>query len=371
MAVTFDNILGQPHAKAFLNRAFAHRRISHAYLFVGAEGTGKAAMALEFAKALLCTGTEKGSQPCQQCVDCRHIAELNHQNLVFWFPHPKSAKEADLQAVRASMIEQPYAFKKPWPNAAISIDTVRGLKRELGLKSHQGRSRVIVITDAHCMTAEATNSLLKILEEPPEQTYFVLTSDRSDQLLPTVISRCQMLRFNQIGVADLEDGLRVIDGHDDTLKRQAARLANGSMRRALELLDEDMLALNGHAVELMRATFKSPSQSAIFALELAQKYDKASIQQILENLLLWLRDALLILNLDAEQAKAHVTNENEMETITRFVERAPLFDFQQAIREIEISVEMINRYVQPGLVLTVMLNKLRQFVQAHPAQHAA
>ncbi|MFQ5627380.1 MAG: DNA polymerase III subunit delta' [bacterium] len=369
MHITFEQIFGQAPARKFLGNAFENNRLAHAYLFIGAEGTGKAAMALEFAKALLCTNQEK--TPCHKCADCRHIAEIGHPNLTLLFAYPKSAKDEEILAVRRSAVEQPYTMKKPWPNANISIDAIRTLKRDLGLKSHQGRNRVIIILDAHQMTAEATNALLKILEEPPEQTYFVLATDKPDKILQTVLSRCQHLRFNKLGIAEIERGLAQFTQKDERIIRQAARMGNGSLRRALELLDEDMQVLKEAAVEVMRGAFKSPSQSAVFAVELARKYDKARIRQILENLLLWLRDALLITNLEDEHAKKYMTNEDAFETLSKFVARAPQFDFHKAIREIETSINMIDRYVQPALVLTVMLNNLRALVNAQPVQKAA
>jgi DNA polymerase-3 subunit delta' len=367
--ITFEKILGQAHAKKFLGNAFENDRLAHAYLFIGAEGTGKAAMALELAKALLCTHREE--RPCQACVDCRHVAEVVHPNLRLLFAYPKSAKDDEILAVKKSISEQPYAMKKPWPNAFISIDSIRALKRDLGLKSHQGRSRIIIILDAHHQTAEATNSLLKMLEEPPAQTYFVLTTDKPDQILPTILSRCQHLRFSKLGVAEIEKGLLQFTRQEEALLKQAARLANGSMRRALELLDEDMLALKDQAVEMMRSAYKSPSQSAVFANELAKKHDKAEIRNILENLLLWLRDAMFIANLEGEHAKHYLTNQDDTETISKFVARAQNFDFQKAVREIETSIKMLDRYVQPALVLAVMLNNLRALAKTEQARKAA
>lgn len=369
MDITFESILGQAHAKKFLGNAFENDRLAHAYFFIGAEGAGKTAMALELAKTLLCSNQEK--RPCNACVDCRHVAEVGHPNLTLLFAYPKSAKDDEVLAVKNSVSEQPYAMKKPWPNAFISIDSIRALKHDLGLKSHQGRARIIVIIDAHQMTADATNSLLKMLEEPPVQTYFILTTDKPDQILPTILSRCQHLRFSKLGVGEIEKGLLQFTQQDETQIKQAARLANGSMRRALELLDEDMLVLKDQAVEIMRSAYKSPSQSAIFASDLTKKHDKAEIRNILENLLLWLRDAMFIADLDGEQASNYLTNQDDAETISKFVARVQNFDFQKAIREIETSIKMLDRYVQPALVLTVMLNNMRALANSAQVQKAA
>lgn len=369
LKIDFPTIAGQPQAKKHLQYALAHERLAHAYLFSGPEGTGKIAMALDFARVLLCR--DANARPCGTCTDCRHVGSLVHPNLQFLFAHPKSAKEEDILAVKNGVAAQPYLMDHPWPNAQLSIDSVRALRRDLSLRIPKGQNRVIILVDAHTMTAEAANALLKMLEEPPENTYFILTTDNEEALLPTIRSRCQQLRFGKLPIADIEVGLRKQGQYSEEQIRTAARLAGGSMRRALELLETDLTALRNEAVQFLRSIFKTPGKGALYVQELVQKYDKAVIRQMLENLLYWLRDAAVLQSLGNEEAAPYLTNSDDLGTLQKFVGSLGTGDITAAIREVEISIGMLDRYVQPGLVLTVLLNTLRRHLRAPSLQQAA
>lgn len=369
MNYKFDAVLGQHAIKKLIAHAIEQKRLAHAFLCIGPEGTGKLALALEMAKALLCEAPD--TRPCGRCGNCRKLGNITHPNLTVLFPYPKSAKENELTAVRQSIAENPYHIKHGWPTANISIDSIRELKRALGLKSYQGQARLIILVQAQQMTAEATNALLKILEEPPEKTYFLLTVTEPERLLPTVLSRCQQLRFNSLPAQEIAAQLAQRTETDAAARELAARLANGSMRRAYELLEEDVLSVKKQAVELMRAAIKSPSSAAVFAVELTHKHDRVFCREILQALLIWIRDVFLMATLGPAQAKSRIANPDEASTIEKFAVAYPAFDFHRAIAEIETALRMLDRYVQPASVLLVMMNNLRILAARGAAPKAA
>ncbi|MDQ7065526.1 MAG: DNA polymerase III subunit delta' [candidate division KSB1 bacterium] len=354
--ITFDGIFGQETAKRFLAQAFRQGRLAHCYLFFGPEGVGKLATALAFARALVCQSEQQ--RPCGTCRNCKLFVARSHPNVQVIFPHPKSAKESDVQAVLEEIFSQPYIWHSPWASPSISIDEVRSLRRELGLSSQGGEIRVILFLDAHLMTAEATNALLKTLEEPPELTYFVLISSSPDQLLPTILSRSQQVRFSFLSVQEITAGLARFTDLPEDRRRQIARFAQGSLRRALALAGENVQQLREQAVELLRAAFRNAPQRAMHVTQLVQQHDRRVLMEILESLLHWLRDAhYLRLGLGDDQPSVGY---EDRETLQRFNERFADFDFDSAIAEVDLSIHMLRRYVQPNLVLSVLLNHLRR-----------
>ena len=161
---TLERIKGQVLAERMLRGVLKTNRIAPAYLFSGPEGTGKVLAALQFAKALNC---EKGG--CEECPSCVRIDEGTHPDV----------KVISVQPDKSS----------------IGIEQVRGMQKEAYLKPFMSRAKVYIIENAERMTEEASNSLLKILEEPPGQAFFILTTSSPRMLIPTITSRCQAVRF--------------------------------------------------------------------------------------------------------------------------------------------------------------------------------
>ncbi|MBC7104806.1 MAG: DNA polymerase III subunit delta', partial [Firmicutes bacterium] len=192
------DLLGHERNIAFLRRAVASGRVAHAYLFYGPGGVGKAKVARMLAGALLCPRAEQG-EPCGQCDDCRWFAGGRHPD---WYQVDPAG-------------------------ATIRIEQVRGLQRALWRRPLRGRYRVCLVTNAEAMSTEAANCLLKTLEEPPAATVFVLTSDRWHDLPPTVVSRCQRLRFDPLPPEKVASWLAREHGVEEQRAWLAAYLACG------------------------------------------------------------------------------------------------------------------------------------------------
>ncbi len=350
----------QPYVFEFLRRAHRSGRRAHAYLFHGPEGSGKEAVAVQLAQTILC---ERGEEwACGECKSCRRIAHFDHPDFYFIFPRTASAAEDERREVLNSVAQNPFFRNRPWENPQLLIGDIRDLKQKLSMTSYEGRGVVIVIAEAEKMRAEPANALLKILEEPPEKTYFILTTAAIDGIVPTIVSRCHPLRFSSIKTTDIKEILTTQAGVEPARAEFVAALANGSLRRAFQLLDSDKDELRRQAVDLLRAAFKAsrPADQVEFIEKLVKERDRSELRQVLEFCLLWIRDGMILhaTKEHAEPAPA-IVNADMRESLTALVTNLPDLDYPGVIEELEFAIECLDRYVQPWLVLMVMLQKIR------------
>jgi DNA polymerase-3 subunit delta' len=263
MTMRWEEIAGHGDNIAMLKNMLAKGRVPHALLFAGPAGVGKMLTARVLAAALLCGAT--GDRPCSVCPSCRQAAQGSHPDLV---------------TVAAD-------------GASLKIDQIRALQQEAALAPYYGGARVFLVEEAQRLTAEAANSLLKILEEPPAGTVFVLTATSSHALLPTIVSRCRLLKFAPLPV-DTLSRLLVARGAAEGPARVAARLSGGRTGEALALLEPDGLTLRDKAVAAVAAVAEG---GAVFAAGEAAVLDKlppAELTAFFRHLTQVLRDIMVI-----------------------------------------------------------------------------
>ncbi|HEY7781781.1 MAG TPA: DNA polymerase III subunit gamma/tau [Ktedonobacterales bacterium] len=239
---TFSDLIGQEATVRTLRHAVRDGRVAHAYLFRGPRGTGKTSVARLLAKAVNCANPHDG-EPCDECVSCREIAEGRSPDVI----------EIDAASNNG-------------------VDNIRDLREHVNVLSSGGRFRVFIIDEAHMLSTQAFNALLKTLEEPPPHIIFVLATTESHKVLPTIVSRCQPFDFRRISHRDSVARLRhVAEGEELTLEPAAAdllaRAARGGLRDALSLLDQAM-AFCGTAIDLagVRAMLGLADPGAVRAL---------------------------------------------------------------------------------------------------------
>jgi DNA polymerase-3 subunit delta' len=353
----------QPHVFEFLRRAHASGRKAHAYLFHGPEGAGKEAMALQWAQTLLCE--RQGEWACEACRSCRRIKHFDHPDVYFIFPRVASATEEEQREVLVSMSENPFLRSRPWENPQILIGDIRAIKQKLSMTSYEGRGVVIIIAEAEKMRDEPANALLKILEEPPPHTYFVLATATIESVVPTIVSRCHPLRFSTIRADETKNILTTQAGVDPARAEFIAALANGNLRRACALLDAATDDLRKQAVELLRTAFRAarPADQTDFVEALVKERDRRELRHILEFCLVWIRDGMILhahrsRPAGVEPAEA-IVNADMRDSLEALVTNLPEIDYGGVIAELEFAIDCLDRYVQPWLVLMVMLQKVR------------
>ncbi|HVG71769.1 MAG TPA: DNA polymerase III subunit delta' [Vicinamibacterales bacterium] len=213
----FREVIGHRRLVTLLSRAIAHETLPPSLLFAGPHGVGKRRTAVAVAETINCQATLDAPplprDACGECASCRRIARGVHPDVL---------------------------IVEPGDLGSIKIEQVRDVVDRAGYRPFEGRRRVVIIDDADAMVDAAQNALLKTLEEPPQASIFILVSAMPDALLPTVLSRCQRLRFGELSAAEITEALMRDHKYDETEARAAAVDADGSIGRALSALSDDV-----------------------------------------------------------------------------------------------------------------------------------
>ena len=280
--MTFENIIGQEKWTKFLYKAWKKERLAHAILISGPQGAGKEFLALEMAKLLNCPEEKSGA--CGSCSSCRRISSLEHPNVQFVYPLPggrsRSAsknKSADplyglseevLEIIEFEMTKKadnPY-YRIEIPKAKfIRIDSIRHLRENAYLKSAEPGKKVIILSRAEMMNDEAANSFLKLLEEPPSDTFIFLTTSKPNSLVSTIRSRCQEIKLK--GLTDNQVMENLINfGKPAEEVKTITKFVEGDISKALKLLEEGEYEERSAAADELVAAIKSGLASDIVSI---------------------------------------------------------------------------------------------------------
>jgi DNA polymerase-3 subunit delta' len=246
----FRDIIGQETLKTRLIQTVQENRVSHAWLFFGPEGSGALPLALAFAGYILCTNRTP-HDACGCCAGCNKVSKYIHPDLHFVFPVNKT-RILDKDSVtsddfitnwRNFLLKNPYGRITQWydfidmenKQGVINTEESKRLAAKLFLKSYESDYKVVIIWHPEKMNDQAANKLLKLLEEPPALTIFILVSENPDQLLTTVRSRCISVKVPRISDNDISAHLMNSLQVPEEQAREIARLASGNYLKALEL----------------------------------------------------------------------------------------------------------------------------------------
>ena len=247
----FSEVIGQQQYKDALIQAALGNHLSHALLLLAPEGAGGLPLAMALAQYLVCTDKQDG-ESCGQCAGCKKAAKMVHPDVHFSYPVvPQKAGEPPLSSDygkewREYMLAHPYSSTYDWlqfigaenRQGNISAKECQEIIHVLGLKSYESDYKVMIIWRPEYLRANG-NRLLKLLEEPPEKTVFILVAEQADQILNTILSRTQLIRMSALAEADLAAALMQRHGLDEKAARQTAALAEGSFHAALHLMNQD------------------------------------------------------------------------------------------------------------------------------------
>ncbi len=269
----FNKIIGQEHIKNHLKTTVDNDRIAHAQLFVGKQGVGTLLTAIAYAQYVLC----KNEETCNV-----KIEKLQHPDLHFSFPtainqkvkkHPVS--KLFLEDWRSFIKEQPYGSLFQWyqhlgienKQGQIGVDEAEEIVKALKLKSYEGGYKIMIIWMAEKMNNAAANKLLKLIEEPPEKTIFLLVVEHKEQLINTILSRCQILEFPLLSEKHIADSLIAQENSFPAEALKIAQQAEGSYTKALELLKQDGndLEFEQLFITWVRAAFKAKGNASVIA----------------------------------------------------------------------------------------------------------
>lgn len=269
-------IIGHDFQKEILKRAASEGLVSHSYLFSGPDGIGKKLVANEFAKLINCqTGDSLNSDSCD-CSSCSKIDKGIHPDVIY----------VQFEGVKSIKVEQ----------------VREGVEERLFLKSFEGKYKIVIVDEAHRMSNGAQNAFLKTLEEPPPNSVIILITSNPDSLLPTIRSRCQLIKFNPLPEELILEELKKRDELSSEEAQICSKLSRGSLGKALSM---DLETIEWRK-ELIQFLINLKPNSAMRVISLAEYMplsstpeDMEKLTQTFEFISLWLRD-LLLLKTDAD-----------------------------------------------------------------------
>ena len=373
--MAFDLVIGHEHARARLLDALASERLAHAYLFHGPQGTGGEALAIELAKAVNC---ENGAgEPCQHCRSCYAMATLRHPDVRVYLPasnlraargQTKSDEESegtddsgkkDPRAERrmnliSGLAANPYALVPYGKGDFLSVDDIRELRRDAGVKPYQGRRKVVLIFGADRMNVAASNALLKTLEEPPGGLLLILTTDRISRLLPTIISRCQPVHLSRLDNDTLKWALCERFNESEERAALGVALADGSVGEALQSLSDDGQNRRDSAFALIETVHGGSLLELFDQIDLVVAANKE--KPIVDALIGYYRDLLLTIEMSDQSVIQSVDRNKWIKQVAAGLSFEQVQTAIDAIEEMRRALAQ-NAYIQ--LALTVLALRLK------------
>jgi DNA polymerase III subunit delta' len=310
--MNFADIPGQAEVINKLLRSVKEERVSHAQLFTGPEGCGSLALALAYARYVSCEN-KTPVDSCGVCKSCVKYEKMIHPDLHFVFPVIKGKKATEpvsdnyIAEWREFVRKSPYFSINDWLES-IEVGNAQGMIfaseaaeiiKKLSLKTFESDFKIMIIWLPEKMHHASANKLLKIIEEPPEKTLFLLVSEEYDKVIPTILSRCQLIKIPAFRNDEIKSYLRSTYGTTEIKSTDIARVANGNILRAIELCINDELSVShlDSFRRLMRYAWKRDvisiigwsEEMAATGREAQKNYISFSLRLLRENLMLSLR----------------------------------------------------------------------------------
>jgi DNA polymerase-3 subunit delta' len=330
------NMLGHEWAVDMLHQHAAHGDVRHAYLFCGPPGLGRRTLALRLAQALNCTKPIAAGIPCGECRDCRQIESMQHP---------------DLSVIEPTIID-PDNRKEliPADNGEIRMQQIRDFQKTFNLKPYQAKYRVALFLRFQEANDNAANALLKTLEEAPAHAILLLTADTPEQLLPTIVSRCEILRLRALPIHAIEADL-IQRGVDEERARLLAHISGGRPGYARKLID-DMTVLEKREERLndLQTLLPAPRVEKFSYADKLSKDKDAMRQAILIWLSYW-RDVML----RVAQAETPLVNIDRNMEIEFLAGRMNLSSVRRVVSDLESALEKMDKNVNSRLLAEVLL----------------
>ena len=377
----FSEVLGQKHIKNHLTTSVDTGRIAHAQLFVGPEGSGTLPMALAYAQYILC-GNNNGENTGGN-VSCNlKFKNISHPDLHFAFPVTTSDKVKSkpisgyyLEEWRQLLNQQPYGNLFDWykllgvdnKQGQIGVEDAHQIVKSLALKSYEGGYKVMIIWMAEKMNTAAANKLLKLIEEPPEKTIFILIAEDEEQIINTIRSRCQVLHFPPLAEDAITKAL-VKNYHIETsIATKIAHQANGNYNKASDLLyqDSEDIQFEKWFILWVRSAFKAKgNKSAIHDLiswsEEIAKTGRETQKKFLLFCINYFRQALLLNYKANELVYLEPKVENfKLENFAPFVHDSNIMEISE---ELQHAIYHIERNGNSKIILTDLSIKLTRLL---------
>ncbi|MGV8154360.1 MAG: ATP-binding protein [Alkaliphilus sp.] len=324
--MAFKNVVGQGEIVSCLEKALIERKTTHAFMIVGVEGLGKKKLAFEVAKGITCES--EVDKPCYECKSCLKAAGDTNTNIV--------------------RIEEEKTIK---------IETIRDIQEKIRIKTFDGATRVYIVHDAEKMTVQAQNALLKTLEDPPEKAVIIMTTINENKLLPTIVSRCQLIKLKLIKTEEIQKHLIKRKNISYEQSKAISALANGVVGKAIKILEDESYMRRRE--EVFKIIGKIRTASVFEVLSSAEFFneEKENISEILDMLLTWYRD--LLIYKETKQLD-YIINCDRIEEIILQSNKIEFNSIGDIIFTIEETRANINSNANYQLSLEVMLLNIQE-----------
>jgi len=371
----FNQIIGQDHIKKHLQKSAENGRIPHAQLFIGKEGCGTLPMAIAYAQFLLCNFSED--------TDACHIKcnKLQHPDLHFAFPvttndsiKKHAVSNLFLEDWRDFIATQPYGSLFNWlqhigvenKQGLIGVDESEAVVKKLKLKSYEGGFKVMIIWMAEKMNIAAANKLLKLIEEPPNKTVFLLITENEEQIINTIKSRCQALHFPTLSEQDIANSLVVNHKIANNEAAKIAHQAEGNYNKALHLLQNDSndLIFEEWFIAWIRTAFRAKGNAAVVQELISwsdriAKTGRETQKRFLDYCLQFFRQALLV-NYKSDHLVFMETKSGfNLSKFAPFVHSGNILDIE---KELNDAMYHIERNGNAKIILLDLSMKLTRFL---------
>ncbi|WP_029687690.1 DNA polymerase III subunit delta' [Thermoanaerobacter sp. A7A] len=299
-------IYGHEAVLNIFKNIISKNKISNAYLFVGEEGLGKRFMAEYFAMMINCKGEVE--KPCFRCSSCLKIVDKNHPDVFFIEPEENSIK----------------------------VDTIRYITNEINIRPYEASKKIFIIDKADKMTVAAQNAFLKTLEEPPLYGLFILIASQQQELLPTIVSRCNIVRFNKESKNTIKNYLMLEHNISEKDAEVLSHIADGNFAQANKLTDNEYLNFRRETIQEIEKILTTKGFEVIDEFEFFDK-NKDNIEGILKIMLSYMRDLLvfkatkdvsLIKNIDFLDKIQKIESQLTINRLNNIINRIEQFNLQ-------------------------------------------
>lgn len=358
-----NTVIGQHKVKQDLTKILESNRVGHAYLFAGPPGSGKKALALAFAEVV------NGVENLSSIGSYKYSSKsnwLHHPDIHLFLPIPKNVSHSELRERILMLSEDPYAIVDFANRPGTSSDSDSKNKKafyytdyfrddirpSFYLRPNEGKRSIIILSNIETMQASVSNAFLKVLEEPPEDVLIIMTTDRINTILPTVLSRCQILICNGLSNDEIAQGLVEHDGLDRDDAEYMARVSGGNYALARYFDIRQIKEVRAEIMNFLRMSYlQDASELSPLINKWASEYNIEGMITLLNMIEVLLKDILIFMHTNDESL---LVNIDQAETISRFVKSLKDARIDEMLAQIEPSRVYIKQNIQSKFLLTVL-----------------
>lgn len=362
-------MIGQQQPKLLLQRLVREGRVPHALMLLGPTGSGSLALGLWLSRYLQCAQNQVMDGPCEACNACRKSGQMIHPDIHYSYPTiGTGAVSTDfIKQWRSAALSNPYLDLNEWlqligaenKQGNINKDECNAIIKKLSLRAFEGKYKILVMWMPELLGKEG-NRLLKLVEEPPEQTQFIFVAEGTEEILPTILSRCQLVKVDRLSDAEISDGLQAWRQIGLERARQLSFLADGDFRQALFLADNADNDDSAFMLDWLRRCWRGYGPDLMEWTDQFAKMGRENQKQFIQYCLHFLRE----LNLLAATGRDNLRlPENELNTARNMVKVLTVEKIAQLAELLSENEYYIERNANPKILFLDSSIRLHQIMK--------